>query len=449
METLRELPQSVESEQALIGAVLQNPAAFDEAAEIVSPADFFKAMHRAAWEAIQRLLSCGGAVDAITVATELAQAGDDMQLGYLAEMQGNILVGPGRIKHYAMVVRNKSRERELLKITMDIGTAVFESDLSTAEKIDMAQARMMELTRLSSSGPKPLNQILKNVIDEVDARFNNQGELNGLSTGLIDLDKRFNGLRKSDFIVLAGRPSMGKTTLAMNIAGHNAIRSNKAVLVFSLEMSSEQLSERMLSAIGGVKFDRIRKGALAEEDWPRLSAAIQAMKDRPLIIDDRGGMTLNQIRSTARHMARQHNIELIVIDYLQLITHKAESRERAVAEISKSLKDLAKELSVPVLAVSQLSRSVESRTDKRPIMSDLRDSGSIEQDADIVAFVYRDEVYNPEGDFIGSAEVITRKFRNGEIGTDWLRSQLDMCRFVNGMRPAQSEQRRVAGYDDF
>ena len=443
MAVLRLPPHSQDAERAVIGGLLVNPNSWDDVSVLVSASDFYLTGYRKIFEGISALSDGGGAVDVITL-SDCLNASSDLEsvggLGELANIQSDT-PSASNVRSYAKIVREKAMERGLLVVADEIAKVVYgEGDAET--KIDNAQALVLGLeSDGQSAGIQDVNDVLKRTIDMIEDRYNNKGKPQGIMTGLDSLDDRLRGLRPSDLILLAGRPSMGKTTLAMNIAEHNAVNMGKSVLFFSLEMSSEQLMERCISSLGNVPFSRIRNGDLVEQDWPGVSSAVKRLKDSGLYIDDTGGLHINQIRARARKHKRAHGLDLIIIDYIQLIRADGQSREREVGNISVSLKSLAKELGIPVIALSQLSRNVENRTgDKRPINSDLRDSGSLEQDADIILFAYRDEVYDEDSPSKGIAEIICRKFRNGELGTTYLQSRLDYCRFENLTREVPRQE---------
>jgi len=430
----RETPSSSDAERSVIGSLMINNHAWDGISELVAMDDFFYPAYRAIFKAISNLADAGTPFDLVTIADMLAEAGSLDAAGGLPELidiQKNT-PSSANIRSYAKIVAEKSMERQLLSVADEVSNEVYDGKGTVAEKITNAQSLILSLEPdRKSGGPVSINESLKQTIENIDQRFNHSGTILGIETGFTELDDMFCGLRDSDLVLVAGRPSMGKTTLAMNIAEHNALKCKKNVLVFSLEMSSDSLTERMISSSSSIPFKRIRTGGLEETDWSRLSSAVGGIKDAPLYIDDSAGLHINQIRARARKHARLHGCDLIVVDYLQLIRGDGQGRTEDTTNISIGLKAMAKEIGVPVIALSQLNRSLESRPNKRPINSDLRDSGSLEQDADLILFVYRDEVYNEDSPDKGLAEMIVRKFRNGEIGTKLLESRLEFCRFDN------------------
>ena len=423
---------SIEAEQAVLGGLIVDPNRFADVADLITEQDFYRNGHQKVFWHIQNLADANQVIDILTVCEVMNASGDLEDVGgaqYLAEMAKNT-PSTANIVAYAKVVRDRAIERKLLAAATEIGDTAY-SDMTTEEKVLHCQAAVMALEASEGEETAQANAAIRAVIEEIDKRFNSDGTLTGLPTGLSALDFRTNGLQGSDLVIIAGRPAMGKTTLAMNIAEHLVLREKKPVLVFSMEMSQKQLMERMVSSTSGIPFSFIRSGKLRDEHWPQLTSGISRLKDSPLYIDDRAALTVNQMRSTARKLHKKVGLELIVVDYLQLATAKAEGRTQEVTKISQGLKAIAKELDIPVIAISQLSRDCEKRVNKRPVCADLRDSGSIEQDADIIAFVYRDEVYYPDSQHKGITEVIFSKFRNGEVGTDYLASRLDICRFDN------------------
>ena len=448
---LRLPPHSKEAERGVIGGLLVNPYSYDDVSDIVSAGDFYLGTYRLIFEGISVLSEAGKPVDVITL-SEYLNASDELDsvggLGELAEIQTDT-PSAANVRSYARIVHEKAMERGLLATADEIVQIVY-GEGAADEKVNSAQGLVLGVNSdTQSGGIEDVNQVLKRTIDQIEDRFNNKDKPQGITTGLTSLDERLCGLRPSDLVLLAGRPSMGKTTLAMQIAMYNAIEMDKSVLVFSLEMSSDQLIERAIASTGSVPFNRIRNGDLVQTDWPGISAGVQKIKDSKMHIDDTGGLHINQIRTRARKHKRANGLDLVVIDYIQLIRSDGQSREREVGNISVSLKALAKELEVPVIALSQLSRSVENRAgSKRPINSDLRDSGSLEQDADIILFTYRDEVYDEDSPAKGVAEIICRKFRNGELGTTYLRSRLEYCRFETmdgGYSPPEETQKPKSG----
>lgn len=452
---LKILPQSLEAEQSVIGGLLISGAHFDSVSEIVGAEDFYHPQHRHVFTAMTGLAADNKPVDLTTVAAALSAAGDLDRIGgliYLAEMARST-PSTSNIRAYASVVRERAVLRQLIIVGQEIAESGFEPEgKKSIELIDQAQAAVIALGDRDMGVMRTNNQVLREVVDDIDRLYNSDDTLTGISTGFAALDARTDGLQRGDLIILAARPSMGKTTLAMNIVEHNILAGN-AVMVFSMEMTHAQLTKRSIASIGEIPFSEVRTGKLQSENWAKLSAAVSLLKDKPLHIDDRPALTIPQIRASARRIHKQAPLSLIVIDYLQLARAKAESRVMEVTQISQGLKALAKELNIPVLALSQLSRAVEQRSDKRPGNADLRDSGAIEQDADVIWFIYRDEVYNEETKWKGAAEILNTKQRNGPIGMDILATRLDQCRFENlsreWIRPIdEPKQQRRGGFDD-
>jgi len=429
-------PHSLEAEQSVIGGLLIAANSFDTIADSLGEADFYRQEHRIIFGQIARLADAARPHDIVTVADELEKAYQLERAGgfaYLAELAKNT-PSVANIRAYAAAVRERAILRHLIVVGQSVADSGYNpGDRRATELIDEAQAQIISLTD-ARQGDIDLHAgaRLRNVVNEWERRSQCDG-LVGLSTGFTVLDKRTNGLSPGDLIIIAARPSIGKTTLAMNIVEAVAIEQQRPVLVFSMEMSAEQLLDRMSSSVGKIPFDLIRTGKVfgdLEYD-SRIMPTVSRIKQAPLYIDDRAALSIAQMRATARKVHRTAPLGLVVVDYLQLATAKAETRVLEVGLISRGLKALAKELRVPVIAISQLNRQVDSRTDKRPVMSDLRDSGAIEQDADIIWLLYRDEYYNADSSHKGIAEVDCAKQRNGETGRDYLAAILAQCRFDN------------------
>jgi replicative DNA helicase len=341
---------------------------------------------------------------------------------YLFELANNT-PSIANVSAYADIVREKSVQRQLIGVANDIADSAYNPDgREVAELLDLAETRVFAIAEQTAAegGPEAIKSVLVRAVERIDALYHSGDSITGLATGLMDLDNMTSGLQPSDLVIVAGRPSMGKTTLVMNMAEHAAIKAEKPVLVFSMEMPADSLAMRMMSSLGRIDQHRIRTGKLDDEDWPRVTSAVHMLSEAPLFIDDTPGLSPSEMRARARRLMKEHGqLGLIVVDYLQLMKvpgFKADNRTAEISEISRSLKSLAKELTVPVIALSQLNRSLEQRQDKRPIMSDLRESGAIEQDADLICFIYRDEVYNEDSPDKGTAEIIVAKQRNGPIG---------------------------------
>lgn len=435
-------PHSIEAEQSVLGGLMLDNEAWDRVSEKVVEQDFYLRAHRLIFTTLSRLAERNQPMDLITVsqALEQNQQLDDVGgFAYLGEIAKNT-PSAANILAYAEIVRERAVIRDMIGVAHDIADAGYDPQGRTsAELLDFAETRVFKIAEQranANEGPEPIHDILGKTIEKIDELFSNpSGGVTGLSTGYVDLDKMTNGMQPSDLIIVAARPSMGKTTFAMNLAEHAAITSDKPVLIFSLEMPSEQIMMRMLASIGRIDQTRIRTGQLQDEDWARLSSAIELLNTKgKMYIDDASGLTPTEVRSRSRRVAREHGgLSMIMVDYLQLMTVPGmnENRTLEIAEISRSLKALAKELKVPVVALSQLNRSLEQRADKRPVNSDLRESGSIEQDADLIMFIYRDEVYNEDTADKGSAEIIIGKQRNGPIGRVRLTFHGQYSRFDN------------------
>lgn len=421
-EIHQEDEQTLLVEQNVLGAIMQDNSALDRL-EFLRAEMFSLTQHRETFTLMQRMVQRGEPVDAMT----LSSHGGDM--AYLARIQFNT-VGASNVIHYANMVKQQAQRREIIRTCGEIMQQAH-SDEPLQAIIDQAQERILGLSEKHYSGPAHVRDVLAKSIDALDARFHNPGSLTGLSTGFADLDNLTSGMQEADLIIIAGRPSMGKTTFAMNIAEH--VSETAPVLVFSLEMPAEKLINRMVCSVGPVNFGRYRSGQVEDDEWPKVTNAVSKLADQKLHIDDDGGLTISQIRSRARKAKRQHGVGLVVIDYLQLIQYggKSEGRRLEVEAIVRSLKEMAKELKCPVLVLSQLSRAVEQRANKRPLMSDLRETGAIEQDADVIAFVYRDEVYNRDTPDVGLAEILVEKQRDGEIGMIKMNFQGHYCRFTD------------------
>lgn len=439
-EALKVPPHSVEAEQSVLGGLMLDNGAWEKVAEILVEQDFYRHDHQLIFRAIAQLMEQSQPVDVITLAEwhdkhgQLDQVGELAYLGTLARNTPSA----ANIAAYATIVRERSILRQLIKVGNSISNMAFVPEgRSKEEMLDLAERYVFEIAEKGASrggGFIQVKDVLGKVVDRIDALFEKDSPITGLSTGFIDFDQRTAGLQPADLIIVAGRPSMGKTTFAMNIAENVAIQSHQPVAVFSMEMPADSLAMRMLSSLGRINQQNLRTGKLKDDDWPRLTSAIALLNEAPLFIDDTPALSPTELRTRARRLKREHGLSLIVIDYLQLMQGNGkanENRATEISEISRSLKALAKELNVPVIALSQLNRSLEQRTDKRPVMSDLRESGAIEQDADLIVFIYRDEVYNEDSPEKGVAEIITGKQRNGPIGKDRLTFQGQYTRFDN------------------
>jgi replicative DNA helicase len=425
VDEIRVPPHSVEAEQAVLGGLMLDNRAWDTIADRLIATDFYRRDHQLIFEAIADLAAKGEPSDAVTLADWLERKGFSQETGGLVYLAGLVRDTPSaaNIRAYADAVRERSTLRQLIQVGGEIAGSAYDPEgREASEIVDEAERRVFEIAESrnkSGSGFVALRDQVGAVIDHIDMLAQNAGSLTGISTGFKKLDEMTAGLQKGDLIVVAGRPSMGKTTFALNIAENAAFGPNKAkVGVFSMEMSREQLAFRMVSSLGHVDQTRLRTGNLEADDWSRVNTAIAMMKSSSIFIDDQGALTPTDVRARARRLKREHGLDLIVLDYLQLmqVAGNKENRATEISEISRSLKALAKELAVPVIALSQLNRSVEQRTDKKPVMSDLRESGAIEQDADVIMMIYREEVYDPNTTRKGIADIIIAKQRNGPIG---------------------------------
>lgn len=441
---LRLPPQSVESEQSVIGALLLDNESWDLIADILEAADFYTDIHRTIYLHIGTLVVNGTPADVVTLSDSLAAAGKLEYVGGLAYLAGIAQNTPSaaNVRRYASIVREKAVLRRLASVGTQIVQSAFQPNGQDSKVLlDAAESKIFEIAEHVSrnqAGGRDLSEFLPAVIDEIDERYQN-GEpdlVTGVATGFTDIDKMTSGLQKGDLIIVAGRPSMGKTAFAINIAENVAVESRKPVIIFSMEMSGKKLSYRMLSSIGKVHGHALRTGQLNDEHWHGLTLATAKLSDAQMHIDDTPGLTAMDIRTRTRRFARRHRgeIGLVVVDYIQLLSTQSSAegnRAYEVGEISRSLKNLARELGVPVVALSQLSRKVEERNNKRPMMSDLRESGSLEQDADVIMLLYRDEYYNPDSEFVGVAEVNIAKQRDGATGVVGLAFRGEYSRFEN------------------
>ena len=417
-------PHSIEAEQSVLGGLLLSADGWDAVAEAVTDSDFYRPDHRLIFRQIARLAEAAEPVDVITVADKLEARGELATAGglpYLAELAQNT-PSASNIRAYAQVVSERASLRKLIEAAQEIADSGFNPEGRTPDElIDEAERRIMQISEQGpkAGGPQGVNPLLQTAIGRIEELFNSGGDITGLSTGFKDLDGMTSGLQPSDLVIVAGRPSMGKTSFAMNLVEHAILHQERPILVFSMEMPADSLIIRMLSSVGRIDQTRIRNGKLEQEDWPKLSTAVSKLKDVPLYIDDTPALTPTEVRSRARRVMREHGeLGMIMVDYLQLmqVAGSSEGRTAEISEISRSLKAIAKEFQCPMVALSQLNRSLEQRPNKRPVNSDLRESGAIEQDADVIMFIYRDEVYNEESPDKGVAEIIIGKQRNGPIG---------------------------------
>lgn len=447
IEQLKIPPHSIEAEQAVIGGLLLDNKAWDRIVDKITVEDFYRLDHRNIFQTIASLSRRDIPFDILTVADALKNSGELERSGgeiYIFELAKNTPTS-ANITAYADIVRERSLLRQLISASNEIAESAFKPEgLLPNELLDEAERKIFKIAegQTRGSGPVSISGLLASAVDRIDSLYHSDSAMTGVPTSFNDLDELTSGLQKGDLIIVAGRPSMGKTAFAMNMAEHAAIKTKKPVLVFSMEMPGDSLAMRMLSSLGRVDQHKVRTGKLHKEDWPRITSAVSMLSEAPMFIDDTPALSPAELRARARRLAREHkDLGLIVIDYLQLmqVPGNKENRAMEISEISRSLKALAKELNVPVLALSQLNRSLESRTDRRPVMSDLRESGAIEQDADLIMFIYRDEVYNENSPQKGTAEIIIAKHRNGPIGKITLTFLGQYTRFENFAQQGYSE----------
>ena len=442
--TLKVPPHSLEGEQSVIGGLLLENGALDRVADILNASDFYRHDHRLIYQHIVSLINNNKPADIVTVAeslensSELSSVGGIAYLGALAQNTPS----SANIRRYAEIVRERAMVRQLIEVSSGITDSAFNPQGRDAKKLlDEAESKILQIAESgnrTSKGFSSVQEILPGVLNRIDELYqrDNQNGVTGISTGFEDLDNFTSGFQPGDLIIVAGRPSMGKTAFSINIAENIALGSKLPIAIFSMEMGSAQLVTRMIGSIGRLDQQRMRNGSLEDEDWVRLTSAVGKLNDAPIYIDEGAGLSAFELRARARRLQRQSGqLGLIVVDYIQLMSGTSdkanENRATEISEISRSLKSLAKELNVPIVALSQLNRSVEQRQDKRPVMSDLRESGAIEQDADLILFIYRDEVYNKDSEQKGMAELIISKQRNGPIGTVRLTFLGEHTRFEN------------------
>ena len=443
LSTLKVPPHSVEAEQAVLGGLMLDNSEWDNVADVLLPEDFYRAEHQLIYQVMLQQSEANSPIDVVTLVESLNSLGELDHAGgidYLSELAGNAR-GTANIHAYADIIRERAVLRRLISVANNIADSGYNTGgKKAAEILDEAEQSVFNIAdeRPQDQGPVYINPLLTQAVDRIDELAGSAGGLTGLPSGYTDLDEKTSGWQKSDLVIVAGRPSMGKTAFAMNLVEHAILNNDKPVLVFSLEMPAESLIFRMLSSIGRIDQSKLRTGQLNEEDWPGFNDAVAKLKDRPLFIDDSAGVSPMEMRARARRIVREHGtIGMIVVDYLQLMQIKGttENRVNEISEISRSLKLLAREFECPVVALSQLNRGLEQRPNKRPVMSDLRESGAIEQDADVITFIYRDEVYNEDTPDKGIAEVIIGKQRNGPIGTVRLSFLGQFTRFENFAKP--------------
>lgn len=428
-------PQAIDAEQSVLGGLMLDNRAWDRIADVVTEKDFYRRDHRTIFQHIAGLIERNYPADALTVAESI---GDGLKnVGgavYLGELAANT-PSAANIRRYAEIVRDRAQKRELIALANELtGAAYSGASVPASELLAKAQDSLFALAqRNTKKGARPFISVLSEVVEGIDKRYTEGGAgITGLETGFVDLDEKTAGLQPSDLIVIAGRPSMGKTAIAMNMVEHVTLALKKTAAVFSLEMSDRQLVQRMLGSVGLLNQHQLRTGKFQEDDWPRIVDATGKLREAKVIIEEPYGLSTSELRAKARQIQRENpDLALIVVDYLQLMEAEGGNRTEQIANISRALKRTAKELNIPVIALSQLNRSLDQRADKRPMMSDLRESGAIEQDADVILFMYRDEVYNEDSPRKGVAEVIIGKQRNGPIGRVFLSFRAQYARFEN------------------
>ncbi|MBM7585100.1 replicative DNA helicase [Bacillus pakistanensis] len=430
-------PQNIEAEQAVLGAIFLEPSSLTQASEALIPEDFYRNSHQKIFNVMLNLSDAGQAVDLITVTEELANMKELEDVGgvsYLSELAASAPTA-ANIEYYAKIVEEKSLLRRLIRTASTIAQDGYTREDEVDELLSEAEKNIMEVAQRKNAGAfHNIKDVLVRTYDNIETLHNRVGDITGIPTGFADLDHMTAGFQRNDLIIVAARPSVGKTAFALNIAQNVATKTDENVAIFSLEMGAEQLVMRMLCAEGNINAQNLRTGSLTDEDWRKLTMAMGSLSNSGIYIDDTPGIRVNEIRSKCRRLKQESGLGMILIDYLQLIQgsgRSGENRQQEVSEISRALKGLARELEVPVIALSQLSRGVEQRQDKRPMMSDIRESGSIEQDADIVAFLYRDDYYDKESENKNIIEIIIAKQRNGPVGTVSLAFVKEYNKFVN------------------
>ena len=436
---LRIPPNSVEAERAVLGGLILDASGWDRVADRVREEDFYRRDHQLVFRAIAALIDANHPCDVLTVSEWLDAQGSDAKVeggfAYVGELAEST-PSAANVAAYAEIVRERAVLRELIAAGSAIADRGYRTEgRPVRELLEDAEQLVYAIgdRRRAGGGPEPIRDVLVGVFERIEELHEAEGHLTGVPTGFIDLDRLTAGLQRGDLIVVAGRPSMGKTALALNLVESAAIRSGLAAVVFSLEMSSEQLTMRFMSSLGRIDAHKIRTGNLEDVDWPRLTTAMTMLNESKIFLDDSGDLTPTELRARCRRLKREHDIGIVVVDYMQLmhVPGTSENRATEISEISRSLKALARELEVPVVALSQLNRSLETRANRRPMLSDLRESGAIEQDADVILFIYRDEVYNEESDRKGEAEIIIGKQRNGPTDTVTLTFLGPIAKFEN------------------
>ena len=430
-------PHNHEAEQSVIGAIFLEPQALITASEILIPEDFYRTAHQKIFQTMLTLSDQGKAIDVVTIAEELSSKKEIEDVGglaYISEL-ANAVPTAANIVHYAKIVEEKALLRRLIRVATKIVEDGYAGDDEVEVLLSEAEKSVLEVSKRKNAGDfKHVKDVLVETFDNIEQLVNRDGDITGIATGFTDLDRMTAGFQRNDLIIVAARPSVGKTAFALNVAQSIAVKERENVAIFSLEMGAEQLVMRMLCAEGNIDAQILRTGQLQDADWEKLMMAMGSLSNAGIFIDDTPGVRINEIRAKCRRLKQEHGLGMILIDYLQLIQgsgRPGENRQQEVSEISRSLKGLARELQVPVIALSQLSRGVEQRQDKRPMMSDLRESGSIEQDADIVAFLYRDDYYDKESESKNMIEIIIAKQRNGPTGTVTLAFRKEYNKFLN------------------
>ena len=431
-------PQNIEAEQSVLGAILIEQSSIAKISDMLNPEDFYREAHRLIYRAAMSLFERGEAIDFITVVDLLRRENTLEQAGGIAYVTSlaNGVPTAANITYHAKIVQEKSLLRRLIGAATDIASMGYAESEEVDRVLDSAEQKILEVaTRKASQDFQPIKEIIFSTLDKIDEMHKAKGGITGISTGFANLDKLTGGFQRSDLILIAARPSMGKTAFVLNVAQHMATRDRKSVVIFSLEMPKEQLAMRMMCAEGLIDSQRFRTGAMSNEEWSKLVDAADRLSGSPMYIDDTANVTAIELRNKARRISKEHGLDCIIIDYLQLMDGGAHSRidnrQQQISDISRSLKGLARELRVPVIALSQLSRGPESRTNRRPMLSDLRESGSLEQDADLVAFLYRDDYYNPESEKKNITELLIAKNRNGPTETVELYFHKNFTRFTD------------------
>ncbi len=415
-------PHSVEAEQSVLGSILLDKEAMISVSETLVPEDFYKEAHKVIYESMLKLYNSQSEIDLITLTDELRDQGYLDDIGGIAYITSLSTVVPttSNIKYYVNIVKEKSISRQLISAANDIINLGYDGSAKVEDVLENAEKKIFDISQERATNDfQPINQVISEALSMLEKLYEEKNDVTGLTTGFRDLNKKINGLQRSDLLLIAARPAMGKTAFALNLVQNAALKGDASVAVFSLEMSKEQLVQRMIASQSTVELKKIKTGTLADNDWPRITDGMAILSGAKIHIDDTPGIKISELRSKCRKLKIEKGLDLVLIDYLQLMEGEGqnESRQQEIAKISRSLKILAKELDCPVVALSQLSRAPEQRADHRPMLSDLRESGSIEQDADIVMFLYRDEYYNPDTEKKNIGEVIVAKNRHGETGT--------------------------------